>query len=160
MDVSYGLRSTTISATKEELSRHRKRIAAATKAEESRGRKVNLLVKLEIHEAGEKQVEEAPAAQLFPRPVCNIGAMVPVILADKLREYAALREQPLSDVSRVLWVEFLIAKKRGEHQDEWVRHIERQLDEILALRQSNKKISYARTRSVSVRRDRRSSRSR
>ena len=154
MNLSYGLDSTTIEVTPTEVDQHHGTLKRARKSEESKGRKVTVLVRLEIHEASEKQVELAPRSRLFPRPIAALGALVPEIIADRLRQYAREREQPLSDLSRVLWTEFLIAKKRGERGDGWAKFIERQLNDVLALRQDKKKISYARTRQMSVRRGR------
>ena len=153
MQLTYSLDSTTIVATKQELDSNHSQISKARKSEERKGRTVTVLIRLEIHAARDKQIKLAPAARLFPRPVCSMGAIVPVIVADKLRQYAKDREQPLSDLTRVLWTEFLIAKKRGDSSDSWTSFIEEQLDDILSLRQAKKKISYARTRQVKVRTD-------
>lgn len=150
MRLTYSLDSTTIEATQQELDSNHAQISKARKSEERKGRTVTVLIRLEIHEAGDKQVAFAPAGRLFPRPVCSMGAIVPVIVADKLRGYAKEREQPLSDLTRVLWTEFLIAKKRGDRGDTWARFIECQLDDILSLRHAKKKISYARTRQMRV----------
>ena len=150
MQLNYSLDATTIEVTQSELADNRNAISRAKKAEEKRGRTVTVLVKLEVHEAGEKQVELAPFGRLFPRPVQSMGAIVPVIVADKLRDYAKSREQPLSDVTRVLWTEFLIAKDSQSRGDEWTRLIEERLNDVLELRQSKKKISYARTRQMKV----------
>jgi len=150
MQLTYSLDRTAIEVTRAELEDHRDRIELAKKNEESKGRTVTVLVRLEIHEAGDKQVEPAPFGRLFPRPVQSMGAIVPVVVADKLRQYAAAREQPLSDVTRVLWTEFLIAKDREARGDGWAKFIEGRLNDVLELRQSKKKISYARTKQMRV----------
>jgi hypothetical protein len=155
MQLNYSLDATTIEVTPTELDDNRTQINRAKRAERSRGRTVTVLVKLDIHEANDKQVEFAPRGRLFPRPIQSMGAIVPVIIADKLRAYAKGREQPLSDLTRVLWTEFLIStsklnRGRGDRTDNWVKFIEDRLNEILELRQSKKKISYARTKQMKV----------
>ena len=153
MQLSYDLDTTTIEATQPELDDNRTTINRAKRSEKKRGRTVTVLVKLDIHEATEKQVEFAPLGRLFPRPVQSMGAIVPILIADKLREYVRAREQPLSDLSRILWTEFLIANdriKRGQADrgDSWAKFIEKRLNDVLELRQSKKKISYARTKQL------------
>ena len=156
MQLNYSLDATTIEMSQTELDSNRDQINRAKREERRRGRTVTVLIRLDIHEANVKQVEFAPKGSLFPRPVQSMGAIVPVIVADKLREYAKGKEQPLSDLTRVLWTEFLIArdrisKGRAEKGDTWTRFIEQRLNDVLELRQSKKKISYARTRQMKVR---------
>jgi hypothetical protein len=150
MLLSYSLDATTIEVTPEEMESNASTIRRAKKAEEGRGRMVTVLVRLEIHEASDKQVELAPFGRLFPRPVKSMGAIVPEIVADKLKNYAAAREQPMSDLTRVLYTEFLIAKERGSREDSWVRYIEARLNDVQELRQSKKRISYARTKQMRI----------
>jgi len=150
MDLAYNLDSTTITATQSELDQHRGVIDRATKAEERRGRKVTVLMRFEIHEASDKQVEMAPLGRLFPRPLKNLGAAVPEIVADKLKAFALERGQPMSDVTRVLYTEFLIAKKREARGDGWVKFIEGRLNDVRDLRESKKRISYARTKQMTL----------
>lgn len=157
MDLSYDLDSTTIEVTEQELDDNHTVIERAAKEERRAGRKVTVLVRLEIHEANDRQVELAPLGRIFPRPLKRIGASVPVIIVDKLKELAEAKGQPLSDVTRVLYTEFLIAKKRKARGDGWAAHIERQLDEVKSLRESKKRISYARTKQQTLRPKKRSS---
>jgi hypothetical protein len=151
MDLAYDLDSTTIVATEAELDQHRGVIDRETKAEEKRGRKVTVLVRFEIHEASDKQVEMSPRGRLFPRPLKNLGAAVPELVADKLKAYALERGQPMSDVTRVLYTEFLVAKKREGRGDGWTKFIEARLNDVRSLREDKKRISFARTKQVTVR---------
>jgi len=150
MQMTYSLDATTIEVSQSEMTTHRAALRRARRSEEYKGRRVTVLVRLEVHEASEKQVELSPNSRLFPRPICALGALVPVVIADKLREYAKNREQPLSDLTRILWAEFLIAKDRREREDGWAMFIENRLNEVHDLRSSKKKISYARTKQMRV----------
>lgn len=160
MQLTYDLDTTTVEVSPDELATNGRTIRRARRSEERKGRKVTVLVRLEVHEAGDKQTEFFPRGRLFPRPLCALGAIVPVLIADKLRSYAKEREQPLSDLTRILWTEFLIAmdrKRRGDYsgraerrQDDWANFIENRLNDVLELRQSKKKISFARTKQVRI----------
>jgi len=151
MHLNYSLESTSIEVTQSELDHYGAAINRARRSEEARGRTVTVLVRLEIHEASDKQIATAPLGRLFPRPLAHLGAAVPEVIADKLRAYAVERGQPLSDVARVLWTEFLIARDRGDRGDKWATFIEGQLNEIRSLREDKKRISYARTKQMQVR---------
>jgi len=150
MQLTYALDATTIEVSPTEMSANRIAIRRARRSEERKGRRVTVLVRLEVHEASDRQIELSPKSRLFPRPICALGALVPELIADKLRAYAAEQEQPLSDLTRILWTEFLIAVNRNERGDGWAAFIQKRLSEVRDLRTSKKKISYARTKQMRV----------
>lgn len=152
MQVTYALDATTVEGSQSELDTHHDRIQRIKSDEEERGRRVTIVVKLEIHQATSRETEAHPRAKVFPQPVKVLGALLPVVVAERLRAYAQRREQPLSDLTRALWTEFLIAKERGEVQDHWAKFIETRLDLIKYVRENKGAVGYARTRRVHVRR--------
>ena len=56
MELTYGLDSTTLEVTERELSSHGPALKRAVAHEKRAGKKVTVLVRLEIHEAGDRQL--------------------------------------------------------------------------------------------------------
>ena len=143
MKLEYGLEETRLEVSERELGASEEYIAQADSEERSRGRKLTVIVQFDIHQPTRKEMRGAPKSRLFPRPVKSIGALTPEVVADGLKTYAVRREQPASDVSRVLWTEFLAAVRRAGPEDKWVKKIEAKLDDVRELRQSSLPMSYA-----------------
>lgn len=149
MQVTYSLDTTTVRATETELSEHHDKIQDACNAERRSGRRV-VVIKLEIHQATTTETEAHPHARVFPQPLQALGALLPVVVAERLKDFALKRGQPLSDLTRALWTEFLIARARRGGTDYWATFIEHRLDAIKAIRDRKGSVSYARTRSVQL----------
>lgn len=143
MRVEYSLQETRVELDERGYSPSSDVIDEVQQEESRRGRRFTLLVRFDIHQASDKEVADAPKSRLFPRPVKAIGALTPEAVVNELKRYAGSREQPASDVSRVLWTEFLAAVKRNGPQDKWVKKIEEKLDDVRALRESRLPMSYA-----------------
>lgn len=143
MKLDYALDETRIEMTEEEYAGSRSTIEEVHEEEKARGRSVKVVVRFSIHQATDKEMEREPRGRLFPRPVKSIGALTPEAVANELKRYAEVREQPASDVSRVLWTEFLAAIKRNGPQDKWAKMIESRLNDVRSMREARLPMSYA-----------------
>jgi hypothetical protein len=142
MRLEYGLNETRVEVSESEHATSSEVFEAVGEEERSRGRKFSVVVKLDVHRASPEETKGFSRSQLFPRPVKPVGAITPVVVADNLKTYAARREQPMSDVQRVLLTEFLAGTKRRESPT-WVKNIEARLDDVKLMRESHLPTSYA-----------------
>ena len=142
MRVEYGLEETRVELNERDVVTDDV-FEVIQQQETKSGRRFTVLVRFDIHQATDKELSDAPRSRLFPRPVKAIGALTPEAVVNELKRYASGREQPASDVSRVLWTEFLAAVKRNGPKDKWVKLIEEKLDDVRALRESRLPLSYA-----------------
>lgn len=142
MRLEYGLNETRVELSEREYSASEEAITAVETEERSKGRKFSVIVTLDIHRARPEETRGHQRSTLFPRPVKPVGAITPVVVADNLKTYATRREQPMSDVHRVLLTEFLAAAKRRD-TPAWVKTIEAKLDDVKLMRESRLPTSYA-----------------
>jgi hypothetical protein len=144
MKLEYGLEETRVEVSEREFQSSTDFLEQAETEEQSRGRKFTVSVRFNIHQPTPKETRGSKrSTKLFPRPVRSFGALTPEVVADGLKNYATRREQPASDVSRVLWTEFLAAVKRDGPNDKWTKKIEEKLDDVRELRASRLPMSYA-----------------